>query len=104
MGWPIKGSERSYDSLSGTADIIGAEAMEPKTAALLVDKCNLLLKSYKILNKCTSVAIRNKMIISNISFNNTKDTYKESDGIARLFGADENGRIHETKTKKIILL
>ncbi|KAK0074662.1 hypothetical protein PV325_007974 [Microctonus aethiopoides] len=67
MGWPIKGSERSYDSLSGTADIIGAEAMEPKTAALLVD------------------------------------TYKESDGIARLFGADENGRITRLKQKSLMI-
>lgn len=56
------------------------------------------------MNKCTSVAIRKKMIISNISFNDIKDTYKESgqDGIARLLGVDENGRIRVTKTKSVI--
>ncbi|KAK0072633.1 hypothetical protein PV326_014274, partial [Microctonus aethiopoides] len=77
---------------------------DAKEKVLFADKCNLLLKSYKILNKGTSVAIRKKMIISNISFNDIKDTYKESgqDGIARLLDVDENGRIRVTKTKSVI--
>ncbi|KAK0075894.1 hypothetical protein PV325_006191, partial [Microctonus aethiopoides] len=53
---------------------------DAKEKVLLADKCNLLL-----------------------NFNNIKDTYKESDqdGIARLLGVDENGRIRVTKTKSV---
>lgn len=75
-----------------------------KQKSLSSHKCQSLRKSYKVLSKCVSVKMRKRMIASDISYKMIIDIYKQEgeDGITRLFGADENGKVRVTKSIRVI--
>lgn len=75
-----------------------------KEKILLSKKISLNLKLYDELKDCTSKETKKKLIAANISVDEIIDKYKENgfNGISNLFGADENGLIRITKSKKVI--
>ena len=66
-------------------------------------KCFSDMKLYNELKSCTSVQMRKKMIVSDITVTMVIDAYKEHgfDGLSRFFGADKNGKIRVTNNRKV---
>ena len=74
-----------------------------KEKIVLSHNCNSSMKLYDELKSCTSVQMRKRMIVCDITVNMVIDAYKQYgfDGLTRLLGPDENGYIHVTKIKKL---
>ncbi|XP_058801603.1 uncharacterized protein LOC131670209 [Phymastichus coffea] len=75
-----------------------------KDKIALTDKCQSNMKLYDELKTCTSVQMRKKMIACDISVDMIIDNYKQEgyDGLSRLLGRDENGKVRVTNNKNVI--
>ncbi|KAK0085232.1 hypothetical protein PV326_005994 [Microctonus aethiopoides] len=62
------------------------------------------IKSLEMLKNCTSIGIRQKMILSDITYDMILEAYKEGGikGLSILLGNDENRRIAVTKNSKCL--
>ena len=62
------------------------------------------LKELSAPNKCTSLAMRKRIVAAGISYTNILETYEEEKliGLQKLFGEDESGTARVTVKKKVV--